>query len=652
MRKFMLFMVVWCFVALPSFAQTQKTNQEAFAPISLAPGDNLRTGGGAPGVAYWQNSADYKIKASFDPATHKVTASSTMTYTNNSPDALDFLWLQVEQNLFTNTSRGYWKNPPNSRWRGAFEDGGDKIAKVTVIYKGKRYTPKYDVDDTQMRLDLAEALGPKGSLANGNQVQVEFEWSFVVPSYGADRLGRYETPDGIIYEVAQWYPRVYVYDHINGWNSMPYIGQGEFYLEYGNYDFEISAPRNMVVVATGTLLNPQEVFTAEQARRFAQAKTSESTVMIIKPEEVGTAASRPAGTGNLTWKYKAQNVRDAVWAVSKAFVLDGAMWDDDKGDPVLLMSAYPKKSIGTKTNPGWEQSTQMLRHTVKTYSNMWLRYPYPVMINVAGVVGGMEYPMMVFCGADARGDGLFGVTDHEFGHSWFPMIVGSDERRYAWMDEGFNTFINFYSDNLYNNAKASDVWKQNAKQMAQISAAPIWDQPIMTQPDLLRANGLGVMAYMKPGYGLVMLREYILGQATFDKAFQTYINRWKFKHPQPQDFFRTMEELSGEELSWFWRGWFYGTGKFDQGIKEVSQSAGQLSITLENKEAVILPSTIELTFEDGTTERMRFPVEAWQMGNTFKTAMPATKTVTKITLDPDQWLPDVSRANDVWTRPN
>lgn len=643
-------LVFWTF---PIFAQSQKTNQEMFAPIYMPSGDNLRNGSGAPGKDYWQNTADYKMKVAFNPTLHQVSASGTITYTNHSPDELDFLWVQVEQNLFTNQSRGYWKNPPNSRWRGTFQEGGYKMGKVFVNHKGKRYEPKFEVDDTQMRIDLNETLGAKGATANSNQVTLEFEWSFIIPPFGADRMGRFETPQGIIYEVAQWYPKMYVYDHSNGWNPMPYVGQGEFYLEYGNFDFEITAPKDHVIVATGTLQNPQDVFTTTQLQRYNQAKTSESTVVIVRAEEIGTSAGRPASPANLTWKYKAQNVRDVAWAISKAFVLDGASWDDDKGDPVLLMSAYPKGSIGTKDEPGWEKSTQMMRHSLKTYSNMWLRYPYPTMINVAGVVAGMEYPMMWFCAADDRGEALFGVTDHELGHSWFPMIVGSDERRYAWMDEGFNTFINFYSDMGYYNRKPADVWKENAAQMAQISGMQLWDQPIMTYPDLLRPDsGLGVMAYMKPGYGLVMLREYILGQKTFDRAFQTYIERWKYKHPHPQDFFRTMEDVSGEDLSWFWRGWFYGTGKFDQGLKDISQSGGNLNITIENKQTVLLPPTVELTFEDGTTKRQRLPIEVWHMSNTFKTAIPVEKTVRKVTLDPDQVLPDINRNNDVWNKAN
>lgn len=630
---------VLCSLSLFSNSWGQsKPNQAIFAPIDWPKADDLRTGGGAPGVGYWQNAASYTIRTAIDPTQNLITGSETITYTNNSPDALPFLWVQLDQNLFKPNAPGQVKQGEDSRWRGAFGDGGFNLSKVALRYNGKAVTPKYVINSTRMRIDLPEALAAKGG-----SIQIELDWSFKIPQYGADRMGRFDAEQGAVYQLAQWYPRMYVYDATDGWNNMEYLGQGEFYLDYGNYDVEISAPAEMVVVATGTLQNPTEVLTDTQVQRYNQAKKSAQTVVIIRPEEVGKPESRPRTKPTLTWKFKAENVRDFSWAASKSFIWDAAAWEN-----VLLASAYPKEGLGDKENPGWEESTQMLRHSVQIYSSMWLPYPYPTMTNVAGVVGGMEYPMIIFCDVHSRGADLFGVTDHEYGHSWFPMVVGSDERRYAWMDEGFNTFINFYADNAYYKKNAAEVWTQNAEQMGFYAMMGLWDQPIMTHPDLIRANGLGLLAYVKPGYGLVMLREYILGPELFDAAFRTYIERWKFKHPQPQDFFRTMEEVSGEDLAWFWRGWFYGTDLYDAAIKGASQNGSSLTIQLANKKGLVMPQVLELKMKDGKTERLKLPVQIWHTGNDVSTQVFVKGQVVRITLDPDKILPDGNRNNDVW----
>jgi hypothetical protein len=617
------------------------TNQEMFAPLPLREADDFRTGAGAPGPDYWQQRADYRIRATLDPAQHRVTGSEVITYENNSPDALPYLWIQLEQNLFAPDSRGALINSGDrARWRGSFPEGGLRLGSVTVIQDGRRYTPSTMIDDTRMRVDLAEPMAPGGS-----RLELEIEWSFVVPEYGADRMGRLSTQRGWVYEIAQWYPRLYVYDDVEGWNPMPYLGQGEFYLEYGDFDVEITAPRDFIVVAGGELLNPEEVLAPTQLRRYRAAETSDETVAIVAPDEVGTPDIVPPGSGPLTWRFRIESSRDFSWAASRAFIWDASGWQG-----VLLQSAYPHEGLGDEENPGWERSTEYLRHTIPFYSEEWFHFPWPSAVNVAGIVGGMEYPGIVFCGVRARGQGLFGVTDHEFGHNWYPMLVGSDERRYAWMDEGFNTFINHYSNIDFYGTDAGRTARTQADYIAGQMQAPTADQPIMTYPDLLRGDGLGFMGYRKPGFGLILLREVVLGEERFKTAMRTYNANWAFKHPKPADFFRTIEALSGEQLDWFWRGWIHTTELLDQSVVGVEQSPEGAAIRIRNEAGLVMPVLLTVEMADGRTVTRRLPVEIWARSDDFTFHLPEAGTVVKVTLDAQHMLPDVDRENNEWVR--
>ena len=419
------------------------TNDALFAPLDLPTPNRYRASDGRPGVDYWQNETDYQIAVSLAPDTHTISGTVTLTYTNNSPYALPHLWMHLEQNLFAPGSRGALRTPADSRWRGSFEDGGYRLGQVTV----DRQPVEPLVDDTRMRIDLPEPLEGEGGM-----VSITVPYSFVIPEYGADRMGRLDTERGMIYQLAQWFPRAAVYDDVHGWNVMPYLGQGEFYLNYGDYDLELTVPSTMTVVSTGELLNPMEVYTPTQRQRVAEARRSSDRVYIVEPDEVGTASARPSQTGTTTWRFRAENVRDVAWAASSSFILDAANaaveLADGSTNDVLIMSAYPHEGLGTPEEPGWEEATRFGRASILNNSR-WYPYPYPVAISVAGVVGGMEYPMFQFSGVERRHMSLFGVIDHELGHNWFPMIVGSDERRYAWMDEGFNSFLNTFSNVAY-----------------------------------------------------------------------------------------------------------------------------------------------------------------------------------------------------------
>lgn len=630
--------------APPSFAQEtggrQDHNLETFKSIDLPSPNSYRAASGEPGPDYWQQRVDYKIQVALDPSSNRLTGSETITYTNNSPHELDYLWIQLDQNLFKPGSRGSTMQPAESRWRGAFEGGGFDISRVELLRDGSREAAKYLIDDTRMRIALDQPMP-----AGGSVIEIELDFGFTIPQYGADRMGRLDVQRGTVYEFAQWYPRMYVFDDVNGWNPLPYLGQGEFYLGYGDFDMEITIPRDFIVVSTGELLNDRDVLTQEQRSRLDRARGSAETVMIVAPEEVGRQETRPAGDGPLTWKFRAENVRDVAWAASQAFIWDAASWED-----VLTMSVYPHEGLGTPGNPGWEESTQYVRHSIQHYSTMWYPYPYPVAINVAGIVGGMEYPMIVFCGVRARGQALFGVTDHEFGHEWFPMIVGSDERRHAWMDEGFNTFMNYYSNVAFYGENAERTGRLTADYIAGLMESEISDQPIFANADLLRREGLGFLAYRKPAKGLLLLREYILGPERFDPAFREYIRRWAYKHPQPADFFRTIEDVAGERLDWFWRGWFFSTDVLDQAVTNVTVGEAGSIVTVEHQEGLVMPVELEISFTNGSSERRRIPVEAFATTNVFSERV--NGSVAGVTIDPDGLLPDIDRGNNSWQSAN
>jgi hypothetical protein len=429
-----------------AIANAQRYDQhEAFNPLFYPMyGDKVRAADGTPGPDYWQNRADYSIDAAINDQDHSVKGAVTITYTNNSPQSLAFLWLQLDQNIYKLTSRGNSTTAvTGGRWanRDAF-DGGYDIKSVKIIEKGKETDAKYLINDTRLQIKLAQKLK-----SQGGSLQIKIAFEFKIPKYGTDRMGQLETKNGIVYEIAQWYPRMCVYDNVNGWNTLPYLGQGEFYLEYGDITYSIDAP------GSGELLNPKEVLTAEQQKRWAQAQESEKTVILRSAAEVTNPASRPAGK-RLTWKFKCANTRDVAWASSRSFVWDAAKINLPGGKKSLAVSAYPVESA---TDSAWNRSTEYVKHSIEFYSKYLYPYTYPMAVNVGGVVGGMEYPGIVFCSAKSTAGRLWGVTSHEFGHNWFPMIVGSNERKFAWMDEGFNTYINTLADENFNKGDPGEI---------------------------------------------------------------------------------------------------------------------------------------------------------------------------------------------------
>ena len=640
-----------CFLVVAAFAQTSKetsqskyNNHEAFDPLFYPPSANdYRTGSGEPGPKYWQNRADYKINCTLDTGLHRVTGEVEIIYSNNSPSNLKFLWLQVDQNIYRNDSRASaTTTETGGRWANAKFTEGDQIKSIAVDEGGKSYSPKYLITDTRMQVWLSNEVKA------GGVVKLKIGYQFDIPEYGTDRMGRLRTKNGWIYEVAQWYPRMCVYDDVQGWNTLPYLGAGEFYLEYGDIEYSITAPADLIVVGSGELQNPQDCLTAAQISRWNEAKNSDKTVMIRSDKEVTDKNSRP-NKPSCTWKFKIQNARDVSWAASRAFVWDAARMNLPSGKKSVAASVYPVESI--KKN-GWQRSTEMVKGSIEYNSAKWFEFPYPVATNVAGIVAGMEYPGIVFCGFNDTGNGLWGVTDHEFGHTWFPMIVGSNERKYAWMDEGFNTFINGLSTQNFNHGEFASV----SFFTGDVTKYAFSDQMdgLMNIPEVIQQENLGVAAYLKPSMMLQSLRNIVLDSNRFDGAFREYIRRWAFKHPTPWDFFHTMENVSGEDLGWFWKGWVLNTWKLDQAVRGVTyiddKPTNGSEVTIENMEKMVMPVIAVVREANGKEHRINLPVEVWQRGALWTFSVPTTTEVKEVILDPDNKLPDYNRTNNSWKK--
>lgn len=618
-----------------------------FSPLFYTTnGNEYRAANGEPGPAYWQNKADYEITAKLDDNKSEVTGTVILTYKNNSPQQLPYIWLQLDQNFFNDSSRGQAKMPPTGRSRygdaNSSFNGGFKLSAVKLITASAENNADYIVSDSRMQVRLAKPIAAKGG-----ELKIKIDYSFVIPQYGADRTGILDTKNGPIFAVAQWYPRMCVFDDIRGWNTDPYLGASEFYLEYGDFDVSITAPASHIVVGSGELLNPQDVLTTQQLQRYNQAKESDKTVIIRSKDEVTDAKSRPAKP-SLTWKFKITHSRDFAWAASKSFIWDAAKINLPSGKKSLAMSVYPAESDG---KDAWSRSTEYAKTSIENYSKRWYEFPYPAAINVASNVGGMEYPGIVFCGARAKTGGLWGVTDHELGHTWFPMIVGSNERRYGWMDEGFNTFINGISSGDFNNGEYKGG-KRDAHQTTYMYGPNT--ESIFNTPDAMKERNIGNLLYAKPGYALGLLRDYVIGQDRFDYAFRKYTSDWAFKHPTPWDFFRSIENSAGEDLAWFWRGMFLNNYALDQAVTKVDYINGDakqgILITIENLAPMAMPVTAEYTTASGKTGRKKLPVEIWQNNTSWTFKVDAGEELTKVVLDPDHILPDSNEPNNTWTK--
>ena len=544
----------------------------------LATPNMYRTASGAPGSEYYQQQADYKMDIELDDKKTRLYGTETITYTNNAKESLDYLWMQLDQNQqskksltpliqSTKTDPAMGASAFSRTYLEEDFDGGFVIEYVKDA-AGKPIA--HTVNQTMMRLELDKPM------KRGEKITFSIKWNYLINDYGKDggRSGyeHFDTDGNNLYVLAQFYPRMAVYNDVEGWQNMQFWGSGEFALPFGNFEVNITVPADHVLDATGTLQNRAEVFTAAQVARYAQAEKSYDKPVIIVTQAEAEAASKGFSAGKKTWKFKAENVRDFGISTCRKFILD-AMAVQIGGKNVMAISLYPPEA-----NPLWEEySTRMIAHTLKSYSKYTFDYPYPKAISVSAKDQGMEYPMI--CWNYGRPDkdgkysdqikyGMLGVICHEVGHNFFPMIVNSDERQWTWMDEGLNSFMEFLAEQTFD--PNFPLRRGPAKNIIPyMSGDQKGLEPIMTNSESIRQFGNN--AYGKPATALNILRETVMGHELFDYAFQTYAKRWKFKHPTPEDFFRTMEDASAVDLDWFWRGWFYSTDNTDIGIKEVKK---------------------------------------------------------------------------------
>jgi len=616
-----------------------------FAPLVLPTANDMRAGSGAPGARYWQNRADYTLSATLDTAAKTVRGEMTLKYTNRSPDTLRFIWLQVEQNAFRSNTLNSFVFPEDSRFGARGFEGGYKFTRMEQVLgpasagkSARRALLKTRDNETVMKVDLAEPLAP------GKSATIETAWNFLVPEHGADRMGY----DGALFEIAQWYPRVAVYDDVRGWNIEPYLGQGEFYLDYGDYSLSITVPAGYIVASTGALQNASEVLTATQLKRHALAAKSDTTIRLVTADELKNGSARPRTTGMMTWKFVAKNVRDAVWAASPEFQWDASSW---KG---IMAYAYYRPSAAVN----WHDAADQARMSVMEYSERWFMYPWPHISAVEGPISGMEYPMIAMENKSEDVYDLYNVVTHEIGHMWFPMIVGSNERVYMWQDEGFNTFINTFSEARRYPEKGDQMARAaEERRLVENFMTNGIDKQVNIGPDRIEPRILGENAYVKPSVGLQLLRQEILGPDAFDDAFRTYIARWAYKHPTPTDFFRTMEDAAGRRLDWFWRQWFVENARFDQSIDSVvvqkSGDTTKVAVLYGNRERGVLPIRARFTFSDGSTRDYVYPAEVWSTNsrNYVREYQFAGKQLVRIELDPELRLLDIDRTNNAWGAP-
>lgn len=591
--------------------------------------DRLRTASGRPGPDYWQQQADYRIEATLDPAANTLSAELTLSYTNNSPEDLPFLWFHLEQNVFKKDSAA----------RKLAESGGAAGERIESETKGVELAHvkcrgtdlAYTVHDTLMRVEL-----PKPVRANGGTVEIEIQWSISIPEKAALRMGRTETSDGPIFALAQWFPAVAKFDDVHGWNTLPYLGPGEFYTDFGDYEVEITVPANHVVASTGTLQNPRRVLTSVQRDALAKASESRDTVVIRSADEVALGKGRPEGTDPLTWAFSARNVRTFAFASSPAFVWDASSTNAG----VLCQSFYPRSAL-----PLWEEGTKDLRESIEHFSQKWFAYPWPVANNTNAFGeggGGMEYPMIIFNGRCDSSYDLFALVAHEIGHNWFPMVVNTDERRHAWMDEGFNTFVDYYA--IVARFGNGGSWFDKKDWTAAWAKST---HPMSTAPDRMPSGALGFLGYDKPAWMMLTLREEVLGAERFDRAFRDYVASWAMKSPTPADFMRCMENGSGMDLGWFWQSWIYGSAKPDVALASFSLDEDTIEAEVTHRTRFVHPVPWRAELKDGTSREGLIPVEAFSSRRTvtINCEIPVGSLV-KFTLDPDSRWPDMERKNN------
>jgi hypothetical protein len=599
-----------------------------------------RTRTGRPGSRYWQQWSVYRLEAALDPVAQRLTGSGTVRYFNRSPDTLVRVALHLYQNIHVDTSQATRSRLSVTR--------GIELARVAA--QGRTLTrgtaagaPGYSVDGTIGWITLPRALAP------GDSADLAFEWAFTVP-LSAPRMGT----DGEVFYLAYWYPQMAVYDDVNGWQTDQYLGNAEFYMGYGDYDVAIAVPAGWVVASTGTLQNPEEVLSAQTRQRLALVPRVDTVVRVVTAADLGPGrATMPGQNGRLTWRFTARNVRDVSWGASARFLWDAtaAVSGDRDGDGRVDTAAIHGYYRPIPDDAAWVHVARYGRHAIGFFSRYLAPYPYPQMSVVEGPnCGGMEYPMITCIASDRDTSSLYAVTSHEIGHMWIPMMVGSDEKRYAWQDEGLTQFNesqaerDFWAGNPDTERGSIESYMRVALSGREVPLMRHGDQ----YPDY---TAYAIASYEKPVAILRALRA-ILGDDVFHRGYQEYVRRWTYKHPTPRDLFATFEDVSGQELGWFWRTWFYETWRLDQAIGGVRAAGDSVEITVENRGRAPMPIRLTVTRADGSVQRLTVPATVWLGGaNTHVVRVAASPRVAAVEIDPERAFPDVQRGNQRWSAP-
>jgi len=599
-----------------------------------------RSADGRPGPNYWAQRVDYAIDVQLDPATALITGSETITIHNASPNALPVVALRLYQNVF---AEGVERN------RTVELTGGMELTRVVVAGSELSEISQqvFNQEPGYLLLGTLTAIRLPVPLAAGADLKLEVDWSFVVSGGGGFRNGHL---DNEIFNIAQWYPQVAVVDDVFGLDIEPYLGDGEFYVDYGDFDVDVTVPPQWVVVGTGTLMNPEEVLRPEQVSLLASAPALDTIVQIVTAEDIAAGTVTKDSEGRrLTWRFHADNVRDFAFAASSKYAWDvtGAETGGPQGR-ALIQGVYDPE-VTT-----WAQAAPFGKHAIEFYSDYLYAYPYPTATVAYGPpqVGGMEYPMITFINRRDDPVSLNGVTTHELSHFWVPMIVGTKENAYAWMDEGFTTFNTTLAMDDYYGDDPPERRRRDGTMNGYLRAARAGvEVPIMWHTDFA-PNGFGrsIAAYSKPGMLMHTLR-HMMGEETFDAAYRDYIDTWAYKHPMPWDFFAMMKEAAGTDLDWFWQSWYYETVTLDQAVVAVTDAAGGVEVTVSNNSGGVMPVELHLELDDGTTIVDIWPVSVWAGTREVTRLVPAGGQVTKVNIDPDTWYPDTDRSNNDWERP-
>ncbi len=744
-QRFCFFVLTFCLLAPVAWSQNTSNHGNKFEQLgTILPDPNAYRGmDGAPGPEYWQQRADYDIECSLDVENQRLEGSELITYYNNSPTTLKYLWLQLDENEHSPISDANFADGSsinsfmsesqlnNLNKKELLKKYGCNITKVT---DGNDNELNYTINQTLMRINLPQPL------KTGETFSFKIDWNYNLidrvdgPDGGRGGYEYFEKDGNYIFTISQWYPRLCAYTDAEGWQNKQFTGRGEFALTFGNFVVKMTVPTDHMVGSTGECLNIKDMLTPTQYSRWERAKTASEPVEIVTLDEAKAMEKKKQTQETQTWIYKAENVRDFAWTASRKYIWDAMPHITEEGKRVMCMSYYPKESYPIYN----KYSTKAVAHTLKTYSEFSIPYPYPVAISVEAA-SGMEYPMICFNPGRAEEDGTYTeqaknsallVIIHEVGHNYFPMIINNDERQWAWMDEGINSFVQYLTEQAWDNNFPSQWGSAH-------TIAPYMGQeknklePIMTNSENILDYGSN--AYSKPATALNILRETIMGRELFDFAFKEYCRRWAFKHPSPADFFRTMEDASGVDLDWFWRGWFYGidavdialdsavwykvdmendpepqersfTQKVQKPFDDISKRRNRESgmkfkveedkklqdfyttykpwetedsvqtntmilynetfskkekqkyadknfyeLHFSNKGGLVMPVILEWTFEDGTTEMEKVPVEIWRKNeNKFTKVFMKDKVVTNIRLDPDRVTADVDENNNTW----